>query len=244
MSGAAEHEREHAAGDGRVAVATVADGVARVTLDRPHKRNALSLELRTALADALEALAADTGVRAIVLTGAGTAFCAGMDVTQFGGDRAHKERLVETSVRLFGTLARLPVPVVAAVNGPALAGGFAVALLCDVRVAAPEATFGFPEVGRHIPPSYAAAAAALPPSVARDLCLTGRIVDSREAVTIGIASRRGGADVALEAATEIAAAPREATREVKRRILLGGEATWMALMADEEQALREALLGR
>jgi enoyl-CoA hydratase len=235
--------RELAAGDGRVTVERREGGVALVTLDRPHKRNALSLEIRTALAEALEDVAADEQVCAVVLTGAGSAFCAGMDVTQFGGDRAHKERLVETSVRLFGTLARLPVPVVAAVNGPAIAGGFALALLCDVRVAAPEATFGFPEIGRHIPPSYAAAVAALPPSVARDLCLTGRIVESREAVTIGIASRRGGPDVALEAATEIAAAPREATREVKRRILLGGESTWLALMADEERALRDALLG-
>src|SRR3954454_18503281 len=133
-----------------------AEGVARVTLDRPEKRNALSIELRVELADALQQTAqADC----LILTGTGPAFCAGMDVTQFGGDRAHKERLVETSVRLFGTLARLPMPVVAAVNGPALAGGFAVALLCDVRVAAPEATFGFPEVGRHIPTSYAAAGA-------------------------------------------------------------------------------------
>jgi enoyl-CoA hydratase/carnithine racemase len=135
------------------------------------------------------------------------------------------------------------MPTLAAVNGPAIAGGFALALLCDLRVAAPEATFGFPEIGRHIPPSYSAASAALPAAVARDLCLTGRIVESREAQTIGIASRRGGLHVALEAAAEIAAAPRAATREVKRRILLGGEATWQVLMADEERALREALLG-
>src|SRR5689334_14490638 len=107
-----------------------AEGVARVTLDRPEKRNALSIELRVELAAALEA--ADAGC--LILTGAGPAFCAGMDVTQFGGDRAHKERLVETSERLFEILARLPVPVVAAVNGPAVAGGFALALLCDVRI--------------------------------------------------------------------------------------------------------------
>jgi enoyl-CoA hydratase/carnithine racemase len=234
--------RELAAGDGRVTVEARDGGVALVTLDRAHKRNALSLEIRTALAEALEDVAADEQVAAVVLTGAGSAFCAGMDVTQFGGDRAHKERIVETSVRLFGAVAQCPAPTVAAVNGPAVAGGFAIALLCDVRVAAPAARFGFPEVGRHIPPSYAAAAAALAPAVARDLCLTGRVVDAEEALALGVASRAGGLDVALATAAEIAAAPRGATREVKRRILLGGEATWAAILQEEERALREALL--
>ena len=85
-----------------------------------------------------------------------------MDVTQFGGDRAHKERLVETSVACFRAVGNCAKPVVAAVNGPALAGGFALALLCDLRLAAEEASFGFPELPRGIPPSYAAARAALP----------------------------------------------------------------------------------
>jgi enoyl-CoA hydratase len=231
------------AGDGRVLVDRREDGVALVTLDRAHKRNALSLELRCALADAFDAVAEDDAIGAVVLTGAGTAFCAGMDVTQFGGERDHKERIVETSVRLFRTVAYSPVPTVAAVNGPAVAGGFALALLCDVRVAAAGATFGFPELGRHIPPSYAAAASALPGSVARDLCLTGRVVDAREALTLGIASRRGNLEVALETGAEIAAAPRAATREVKRRILLGGEGTWQTLLQEEERQLRETLLG-
>src|SRR5881628_227390 len=145
-----------------VLVDSPADGVRRLTLDRPEKRNALSLELRDELADALEAAEGDEATRCVLLTGAGSAFCAGMDVTQFGGDRANKERIVETSTRLFRALAGLPLPIVAAVNGPALAGGFALALLCDMRVAAEEASFGFPELPRGIPPSYAAARAALP----------------------------------------------------------------------------------
>src|SRR4051794_12670210 len=149
-----------------------ADGVALVTLDRPEKRNALSIELRVELADALSSAAGDEATRCVVLTGAGSAFCAGMDVTQFGGDRAHKEQLVETSERLFEVLARLAVPAVAAVNGPAVAGGFGLALLCDLRLASTTATFGFPEVGRHIPPPYSAATAALRPALARRLCLT------------------------------------------------------------------------
>lgn len=135
--------------------------LATLTLNRPEKRNALSIELRFALADALAALAADEEVSCVLLTGAGSAFCAGMDVTQFGGDRANKEQLVESSGRCFDAVARFPKPLVAFVNGPAIAGGFALALLCDVRIAAAGARLGFPEIGRHIPPSYAAARAAL-----------------------------------------------------------------------------------
>jgi enoyl-CoA hydratase len=221
-----------------------ADGVALLTLNRPEKRNALSIDLRVELAEALAATAADEAVGAVVLTGAGSAFCAGMDVTQFGGDRPHRELLVETSTRLFTLLARHPKPTVAAVNGPAVAGGFALALLCDVRVAAPGARFGFPELGRHIPPSYGAARAALPAALARELCLTGRIVDAPEAVASGIASQLGDVDAALQVARTIAAAPRSATAEIKRRIVLEGERTWMELLDVEARQLREALLGR
>ena len=218
-------------------------GLAILTLDRPEKRNALSIELRYAVADALATLAEDEAVHCAVLTGAGSAFCAGMDVTQFGGDRAHKEQLLESSARAFEAVARFPKPLVAYVNGPAIAGGFAIALLCDARVAAPEARMGFPEIGRHIPPSYAAARAALPEALARELCLTGRLLDAAEAHTRGVVSSIGDRDHALTVARGIAAAPPSATREVKRRALLHGERTWLPLLADELEQLRSALLG-
>lgn len=212
-----------------------------LTLNRPGKRNALSLTLRDRLADALEACAgADTG--AILLTGAGSAFCAGMDVTQFGGEEANRRRIVETSARLFTTLARCPTPTIAFLNGPAVAGGFALALLCDLRVAADTAQMGFPELGRLIPPSYAAARAALPSALARELCMTGRVIDAREALARGVVSRVGTVDDALALATTIASAPRPAVREVKRRVLLEAQTTWMPLLEDEERALRTALL--
>jgi enoyl-CoA hydratase len=214
---------------------------ALVTLNRPQKRNALSIELRIALAEAFEALAGDASVTAIGLTGAGPAFCAGMDVTQFGGDQNHKRQLVETSVRCFAAVSECPKPTVALVNGPAIAGGFALALLCDVRVAAPSATFGFPELGRFIPPSYAAAAWGLAPAVARDLCLTGRLIDADEALSLGVVSR---VDRGREALEQVASAPGPATAEVKRRILRHREgSSARELMADERRALHAALLG-
>jgi enoyl-CoA hydratase len=209
------------------------DGVVRLTLNRPEKRNALSFELRDALADALEGEAG-----AFVITGAGSAFCAGMDVTQFGGDAANRARIVETSTRLFRALAFCPVPVVAYVNGPALAGGFALALFCDLRFAAPEATFGFVEVARGIPASYAAARAALPEGVARDLCMTGRVIDAAEGRRLGVANP-GSLDDAL-AAARAAATP--AAHAIKASALL--EPAWLPLLEEEERALRAAVADR
>ena len=223
------------------------DQVAVVTLQRPEKRNALSIDLRVELAEAFEALGDDSQVGAIVLTGAPPAFCSGMDTSQFGGDRAHKERLVETSLRSFRAVGNCPRPVVAAVNGPALAGGFALALLCDLRLAAEEATFGFPELPRGIPPSYAAARAALPGPIAGELTLTGRLLDAAGAERMGIVSSVFPADQlmprAIELAGRIASGPREAIAETKRRILLDRERTTGHLFDEEERLLREALLG-
>jgi len=220
-----------------------AAGVALVTLNRPDRRNALSIDMRDELAAALTAAGGDDDVRCVVLTGAGSAFSSGMDVTQFGGDLAHKERLVASSVAAFDALARLPVPAVAAVNGPAVAGGFALALLCDLRLAAPSAVFGFPEVGRHIPPPYAAAAAALPEALARRLCLTGELLAAEAALALGVvaAIHDDVMAAAVELAAGIAASP--AARETKRRILLAGETTWLRGLEDEARVLREALLG-
>jgi enoyl-CoA hydratase/carnithine racemase len=222
------------------------DRVALVTLQRPEKRNALSIDLRVELQDAFERLGADEGVGCVLLTGAGSAFCAGMDTSQFGGDLEHRRRLVETSTGAFQAVGRCPKPVVAAVNGPALAGGFALALLCDIRIAARTATFGYPELPIGIPRSYAAARAALAPAVARELCLTGRVVDAAEALLLGIASEvcldPALMPRALELATEIAALPAAAQRETKRRILLDGQRSWGALFEEEERVFRAALL--
>jgi enoyl-CoA hydratase/carnithine racemase len=220
--------------------------VALVTLQRPEKRNALSIELRLELADAFSALSGDDGVGCVVLTGAGAAFCSGMDTSQFGGDRANRERLVETSTVAFQAVGDCRRPIVAAVNGPALAGGFALALLCDLRIAAPAATFGYPELPRGIPPSYAAARAVLPATVAQELCLTGRIVKAAEAQKLGIVREVAPSDVvgrAVELASRVAALPRKAILETKRRTLLERRHLWGFLFEEEERVFRRALLG-
>jgi enoyl-CoA hydratase/carnithine racemase len=220
--------------------------VAVVTLQRPEKRNALSIELRVELREAFAALGADNGIGCIVLTGAGPAFCSGMDTTQFGGDLDHKRRLVETSSTAFEAVGECPRPVVAAVNGAALAGGFALALLCDLRIAAGDARFGFPELPRGIPPSYAAARSVLPATVAQELCLTGRTIDATEALRVGVVREVARGDVVergVELAERVAGLPRDAVLETKRRTLLEREHLWGFLFEEERRVFARALLG-
>jgi enoyl-CoA hydratase len=220
--------------------------VAVVTLRRPEKRNALSIELRVQLADLFGALSGDDSVGCVVLTGAGSAFCSGMDTSQFGGDREHRERLVETSTLAFQAVGDCRRPVVAAVNGPALAGGFALALLCDLRVASSRAVFGYPELPRGIPPSYAAARTVLPATVAQELCLTGRLIRAVEAQRLGVVREVVEGDVltrGLELAERVAALPRQAVLETKRRALLERRHLWGFLFEEEERVFRRTLLG-
>jgi enoyl-CoA hydratase/carnithine racemase len=219
-------------------------GVAVLTLDRPEKRNALSIEMRFGLAALLEELAADASVGCLVLTGAGSAFSSGMDVTQFGGDLENRRRIVDSSIAAFGGLGRFPKPAVAAVNGPAIAGGFALALLCDIRIAASDARFGFGELPRGVPPSYASARAALPAGVARELALSGRVVHAAEALALGIVSDEVTQEALLPRAFELARAAAGPTGALtKARILLERDHLYGRLFLDEEWALRKALLG-
>jgi len=222
------------------------DEVALVTLRRPEKRNALSITLREELAEAFGALCEDDETGCIVVTGAGTAFCSGMDIDEFGGGRANRARLVETSRAMFDALRGCRRPIVAAVNGPALAGGFALALLCDLRIAGRTASFGYPELPRGIPPSYAAARAVLPATVAQELCLTGRIVDAREAQRLGIVREVVTGSVverAMTVATRIAALPRAAVLETKQRTLLERRHLWGFLFEEEARVLHDTVLG-
>lgn len=223
----------------------LSDGVAVITLQRPEKRNALSIDLRVKLAAALWAASEDDGAGCVVLTGAGTTFCAGMDLTQFDGDAEHKRRLVETSTGVFEAVASCRRPLIAAVNGPALAGGFALAMLCDMRIASPSATFGFPELPIGIPPSYASVRNALGPAAAAEVSLTGRVFDAGEALRLGVvnevAAAGGALERSLEVARGIAESPRAATLETKRRILADRRATLGDLLENEAQVFRQAL---
>jgi enoyl-CoA hydratase len=223
-----------------------ADGVALVTLDRPEKRNALSIGLRAEAADALVRLGAAEDVRCTVITGAPPAFSSGMDFTEFGGPREQRERLLVANEAFFGAVLEHPVPLVAAVNGAALAGGFALALLCDVRVAAVSAVMGFPELGRGIPPSLGAAMRVLPPGVAREICLTGRVLSAAEALELGVVSAVVDDEAVVEEA--VALATGIASRDPRAIATVvawtrAPVADWRQQLDRERALLRSSLLG-
>ena len=176
--------------DGRELLVDVADHVATITINRPEKRNALSWammgELREALADAK----ADPAVRVVVLTGAGDkAFCAGADLAGMadGADYAALHDARGEMARLFRDLWELGKPTIARVRGYALAGGFGLALACDLVVAADDAIFGTPEIDVGLWPHMITVplTRSMPPKKALELMMTGRRVNANEAEHIG-----------------------------------------------------------
>jgi enoyl-CoA hydratase/carnithine racemase len=188
----------------------VADRVATVTLNRPEALNAISTELAVALAEAVEPLATDPGVRAMVLTGAGArAFCVGADLKQRAGFDDHGWFVQREAFRRgFAAVRRCPLPTVAAVAGFALGGGTELALACDLVVAADDAIFGLPEVRLGLVPAGGGTqllVRRVGRSVAKDLVLTGRRVGAAEAQSLGLCDRVVPAGEALAAATALAA---------------------------------------
>jgi enoyl-CoA hydratase len=196
------------------------DGFAIITLDRPAKRNALSFEMRRGIADALGTLAMDDAIAAVILTGAGLDFCAGMDVTRFGGDDANRREIVESSTALFAALGVFPKPLLAAVEGRALGGGLGLVLACDVRIAGRGAVFGMPEVKFGAAGGFAALRAAVGDGPARELALTGRSFAADEAHRLGMLAEVVDDGATLARAEAIAA---ELTRLPRRGLLLQTE---------------------
>lgn len=168
------------------------DGLAVLTLNRPDALNALNLELKQALADWLARARYDDSVRAVLLTGAGKAFCAGGDLKEMDPDRpaqAARMRQDQLLRTVFLPLARLPVPTVAAINGHAHGGGLSLALACDLVLAAADAPMSVGFVQRGLAPDCGIAH-FLPRIVgtakAKELLLTARRFDAQEALRLGL----------------------------------------------------------
>jgi enoyl-CoA hydratase/carnithine racemase len=205
-----------------------ADGVAWVTLDVPERRNAISNAMRGLLADAFASLDADADVRVAVLTGAGSVFCAGVDL---------KETAPHATERLVAPLESFGKPLVAAVNGPAAGGGFELALACDVRIAARTATFALPEVRIGSLPGSGGTqrlARAVPPAVAAKLVLTGRPLDAESALRYGLVS-----DVV--APEDLVAFTQDLASAIAANAPLSLQAAKTALRAAAEQPLQAGL---
>lgn len=198
---------------------------ARITLDRADKKNALSLQLRDEVSDALAELGGDQAVKSVVITGAGDVFSAGFDLDEFSvafADEDFAARLWASSDRFHHTLLAYPVPLIAAVNGPALAGGFDLAVCCDLRIASDTARFAHPEFtfGDIV---YSPLHDLVGGAVARDLCLTGRTIDAQEALALRVVNEvvpRAELDTRVDAVTEaIARAPRPNLVRTKAKVV-------------------------
>jgi enoyl-CoA hydratase/carnithine racemase len=166
------------------------DGVGWVTLDRPDVRNALNRAMREALTAALAELDRDEAVRCVVLTGAGPAFCAGVDLKE-GSTGVDGHPLATAAPPVAAPFDALRKPAIAAINGPAVGGGFELALACDLRIAADTATFALTETRIGSLPGSGGIqrlARAVPAAVAARIVLTGDPIDAAEAHRIGLVS--------------------------------------------------------
>jgi enoyl-CoA hydratase/carnithine racemase len=209
---------------------------ARVTLNRPEKRNALSLELMEDLVDALRRVSGEPGVRAIVVDAAGPAFSAGHDLGEMiGRDVPFFQRLFEACTELMETIHRLPQPVIAQVHGIATAAGCQLVAACDLAVAAEGARFATPgvKIGLFCSTPMVPLSRAIGRKRALDMLLTGHPIDAATALDWGLVNRVVPAD-ALEG--EVAALVEAIARSSPLTVGIGKEAFYSQIELDEHRA--------
>ena len=183
--------------------------LAVVTLNRPDKRNAISYDLIDELLRALKDVE-DSPAQILILTGSGKAFCSGMDLDNLRSitARTPEENYADSSTmaRLFRSLYEFPKVTIAAVNGPAIAGGCGLATLCDFTLASTEATFGYTEVRIGFIPAIVSIflSRQIGEKHARDLLLTGRIMNADEAYRLGLVNEIAAAEQLMDRARELA----------------------------------------
>ena len=223
------------------------DGVALLVLDNPDQRNAMSDAMTEAWSAAVRDLAGDPTVRAVVVTGEGSAFCSGGDTSWIASDPDATvddlRRRMLPFYRAWLAIRSLEVPTIAAVNGAAIGAGLCLALACDIRYAATSARLGAPFVKLGMHPGMAATW-SLPevvgPAAARDLLLTGRVVGADEALRLGLVSRviddAAFLDEVLAVAADVAATAPIASRLTKLALADGGHATYDAALQWEALA--------
>lgn len=239
----------------RVTIAIDDEGIADVRLNRPDKLNACDLEMIEALGAAGDELAESRSLRAVVLSGEGKAFCAGLDVALFSGVEKSVGELLERDTespanfvqRAAWVWTALPVPVIAAVHGVAFGAGFQVALAADIRCVAPDAKLSAMEIKWGLIPDMTGSDSLrrlVGLDAAKELIFTGRIVSGTEARELGLATHVSDTprDEAFELAREIARRSPEAVRAAKQLL---GESDGLAVRErfELEARLQRTLIG-
>jgi enoyl-CoA hydratase/carnithine racemase len=208
----------------------------RITLNRPEKRNALSLELMEELIEALQALAASPDVRAIVIEGAGVAFSAGHDLSEMvGRELPFYQKLFDVCTELMETIHRVPQPVIAKVHGIATAAGCQLAAACDLAVAADNARFATPgvKIGLFCSTPMVPLSRAIGRKRALEMLLTGDLIDANRALEWGLVNRVVPADQLDDAVADLVDA---IARSSPLTIAIGKEAFYAQVELDEHRA--------
>jgi enoyl-CoA hydratase len=224
------------------------DGIGVITLNRPGKRNAISIRMRQEISSCLDRWKDTSTVGVVIFTGQGDAFSAGFDLDEF----ARPERfdiLLESSSRYHRDIWNFPKPTIAAVNGLALGGGFDLTTLCDIRIGSESCEFAHPEIKFGAPPIFTPLRWIVGDGWARDLCLTGRRIPASEAHRIGLVSEVVEKSRLMERAigigAEILAAPPE-TLAFTKACLAGnsGKGFEESFRIEHDEAFRKILLKR
>lgn len=223
-------------------------GLGILRLNRPDKRNALSIRVRREISACLDEWKTLDAVRLVILTGNGPTFSAGFDLKEFGEPACYQE-LFDSSARYHRDVWYFPKPTLAAINGPAFGGGFDLATLCDLRICSEVAAFGHPEIKLGAPPLFSPLRWIVGNGMARDLCLTGRRIDAKEARRIGLVSEVVPAtelvDRAIAMGKSILEAPDLALAATKRYIARASNDEFeTAFRIEHDEVFKDHLLNR
>jgi enoyl-CoA hydratase/carnithine racemase len=170
-----------------IQISITSDKIGIITLNRPKKHNAISIQMRNEISECLKNWENDSEIGMVILTGAGSSFSAGFDLKEFGQPERLNE-VFKSSAKYHRDVWNFSKPSIAAINGTAMGGGFDLTTLCDLRICSESVTFGHPEIKFGAPPLFTPLRWIVGDGLARDLCLTGRKIDAIEALRIGLVS--------------------------------------------------------
>lgn len=222
------------------------DGIGIIYLHRPKKHNAITIRMRYEISECLGRWKKSNEIGAVIITGTDNSFSAGFELSEFNNPDQF-DQLLESSSRYHRDIWYFPKPIIAAINGVALGGGFDLATLCDVRICSKSAIFGHPEVKFGGPPIFTPLRWIIGEGIARELCLTGRRIDAHEAYRIGLVSgifeNNQVLDQAIAQAREILKAPWDTLEFTKTNFIKSaGRGFEESFYNEHDKAFREILI--
>ena len=221
------------------------DGIGIIILNRPEKRNAISIQMRKEISYCLHDWEENPTIDLVIFVGKGSSFSAGFDLTEFDNHDCFSE-LLESSTKYHLDLWNFPKPTIAAVNGPAVGGGFDLALFCDIRLCSESASFGHPEIKFGAPPLFTPLRWIVGEGHARELCLTGRNINATEAHQMGLVSYVTKYNELLEKAVEIGRtileAPKDSIRFTKKFFINNAKDFEDSFKIEHDEAFRKVIL--